>query len=117
MDMQYGSGSLSAYNMMQWMVDVLKRATNLDDKESIVEAIRMTNTVTASGPIDFTSPVDANPMTPDSYHPAINCRKQPFCGGQWRKGTGKWPYENVICSVLAAKGVEVQGKVEPMVYS
>jgi hypothetical protein len=71
----------------------------------------------SSGPIDFTSPVDADPLAPTSYHPAINCRKQPFAGGQWIKATtGKWRYDNVVCSVVSALGCEVQAKVQPMVY-
>ena len=117
MDMQVASGSFGAYLLLQWATDVLKRATNPEDKESVAEAIRTTNIMTASGPVDFTSPVDPNPVDPSSFHPVINCRKQPFCGGQWVKGTGKWDFENVICSVLTAPDVPVGGTVQPMTYS
>jgi branched-chain amino acid transport system substrate-binding protein len=118
MNMQYSSGAVGGcYVLLQWAVDVLKRARNPEDKESIAEAIKTTNMPTSSGPIDFTSPVDANPILPTSYHPAINVRKQPFAGGQWVKATtGKWTYDNVICSVVAAQGVQVQAKVQPMAY-
>jgi branched-chain amino acid transport system substrate-binding protein len=117
MNMQYGSGSTGSYTLLQWAVDVLKRATNPEDKESIVEAIRTTNMQTSSGPIDFTSPVDTNPVAPTSYHPAINCCKQPFAGGQWIKAiTGKWTYDNLVCSVITALGCEVQAEVQPMAY-
>ena len=42
-----------------WAVDVLTRATNLDDKTTIVAAIKATKLETVLGPIDFTEPVTA----------------------------------------------------------
>lgn len=117
MNMQHASGSFGAYLLLQWATDVLKRASNPEDKESVAGAIGTTNIMTSSGPINLTTPVDPNPMVPTSHHPAINCLKQPFCGGQWIKGTGKWGFESVICSVVTAPDVQVQAKVQPMVYS
>jgi hypothetical protein len=65
----------------------------------------------------MTSPVDPNPAAPTSHHPAINVTKPPFYGAQWVKGTGKWDFENVICSVATAPDVLIGGKVQPMAYA
>ena len=118
MNMQYHSGSVSSYVLLQWAVDVLQRAKNPEDKESVVEAIPATNMISSYGPIDFTAPVDADPTAPTSFHPAINTIKPVFGGGQWVKATtGEWTYENVVCSVITAPGVPVGGPVQPMTYS
>ncbi len=118
MGMQYSSGSAGPYVLIEWAVDVLKRAKNPEDKESVVEAIGTTNMESTFGPIDFTSPVDKDPMAPDSHHPVKNCRKMPFAGSQWVKATdGEWEFKNEVCSVKTAPGCEVTAQVLPLSYS
>jgi len=51
-----------------WAVDCLKRATNIDDKSTIVAAIKTTKLETIYGPIDFTEPVSAT-----GRHPFPKC--------------------------------------------
>ena len=53
-----------------WAVDCLKRATNPDDKQTIVDAIKATKMETIYGPIDFTEPVSAT-----GRHPFANVYK------------------------------------------
>ncbi len=50
--------AVGSFAKLSWAVDVLKRAKNPEDKESIVEAILATKLETCIGPIDFTLPVD-----------------------------------------------------------
>ena len=97
--------------LVEWAVDVFKRATNPEDKASLAAAIKTTNMVTTCGPIDFTAPVD-----PATMHPVPNCVKSYTCGGQWVKGT-KHPFEHVICSNVTAPEVKVMAKVQPLAYS
>jgi branched-chain amino acid transport system substrate-binding protein len=100
------------YQLIEWMVDIFKRAENPEDKASIVDAIKTTNMITTNGPIDFTQPVDMM----SKHHPVPNCVKASVCGGQWVKGT-TYPFEYVICSNATAPDVPVGGKVEPLPYS
>ncbi len=106
------TNTTATYELIEWAVDVFKRATNPEDKESVVEAVRTTNMVTTCGPADFNQPVDITSPT----HPVPNCVKSSVCGGQWVKGT-KYPFEYVICSNAAAPDVPVSGTVQPLVYS
>jgi branched-chain amino acid transport system substrate-binding protein len=99
------------YQLVEWMVDIFKRATNPEDKESVVEAISTTKMITTNGEIDFTAPVDIT-----TKRPVLNVYKATVCGGQWVKGKN-FPFEMVICSNAAAPDVTVGAKVEPMVYS
>jgi branched-chain amino acid transport system substrate-binding protein len=100
----------------EWAVDVYKRATNLDDKAGVVEAIKGTKMVTCLGPIDFTSPVE--PADPSkTKHPVLNVYKTPMSGGQWIKGTGKWPFDMVICSSANSPEIKTQATMLPMQYT
>ena len=82
-----------------WAIDVLKRATNLDDKQTIVDAIKATKLETVYGPIDFTAPVDMK-----GRHPFPNVYKAVTTTAQCVKGAdakpnanGKFPYDaNVV---------------------
>ena len=50
--------NITGYARMGWAYDVLKRTKNVDDKESVLEAIKTTNTVLINGKVDMTAPVD-----------------------------------------------------------
>jgi branched-chain amino acid transport system substrate-binding protein len=104
--------------MFEWAIDVLKRATDLTDKNAILEAIKATKMDTIGGPIDFTAPIDGwdTPKIGPS-RPIQNHYKTPLVGGQWIKTAGgKYPYELVTVSNAAAPMVPLGGKVEPLVY-
>ena len=73
--------------------DILRRAKDPMDKNSIVEAIKGTKIMATGGPVDWT----VNPEPNMGYW---NFCTKPIAGGQWVKGTGKWPYDwNIVASV------------------
>jgi branched-chain amino acid transport system substrate-binding protein len=116
-DYEAKSGQISStnttamYQLIEWAVDVFKRASNPEDSQSIVDAIKTTKLTTTNGPMDFNVPVDmASP-----HHPVPNCVKSCVCGGQWVKGT-KYPFEYVICSNATAPDVPLGGTTQPMTY-
>jgi branched-chain amino acid transport system substrate-binding protein len=97
-------------------LDSLKRTTNVDDKESILAAVKTTKLDTIGGPIDFTAPVvgATPPFQVGPCHIVENVYKTPLVGGQWRKGT-TWPYELTICSNAAGPMITVQDTVQSLV--
>ena len=94
-----------------WLIDVLKRAKNPEDKESIVEAISTTKMQTIQGAIDFTAPVD--PENGIRVHNNI-CKPITVCA-QWQRGTTQ-EYE---CRVVAPEDSEVpvEAKIQELQYS
>ena len=99
------------YVVFEWVVDVLKRTTNVDDKEEIMKRVQETNMpMTIAGPIDFTAPVASH-----SRHVVPNVVGCELYGGQWRlsKG-GKYMYDLFIVSNAAAPSVKVQDKLQPL---
>ena len=100
------------YGVFEVVVDALKRCQNVDDKEAVVGAISSTKIETIGGPIDFTSPVD-----PNSLHPVPNVYRTPLAGGQWVKGTGKWPFELAIVDNKQAPMVATEAKLLPIIYA
>lgn len=85
-----GQGILNAIRLYEWAVDVFKRADNVEDPASIMEAIKTTKLDSAAYPIDFTKPVG------DKQRPHPNIYVVPVLAGQWQKGKGKWPFDQVI---------------------
>ena len=107
--------SIGFLDKFAWTVDVLKRTKNLDDKESIVEAIKTTKMDGITGPIDFTAPIDADPTATDSFRPHPNVSKPVWTGAQWIKGT-KWPVDAVTVNNVLAPTVPTVPTV-PYVYA
>jgi branched-chain amino acid transport system substrate-binding protein len=105
------TAAIGCYGKAEWAIDVYKRATNAEDKEAVMAAVKTTKGDFQQGHIDFTSPVD-----PAGFHVIANNYK-PYIGAQqWRKGT-KNPVEAVVVSNAAAPGTTVQDKAQPMVYA
>jgi branched-chain amino acid transport system substrate-binding protein len=78
-------------------IDVLKRAKNLDEPASILEAIVTTDYQSVVGPIKW------------SGKPVKNVSKTPLVAGQWRKrGNG---FELVICEDATAPNIKAQDKL------
>ena len=110
--------SLCHFLVFDWAFDVLTRAKNPLDTESIMEAVRTTKLDTIAGPVDFTAPITA--PTVGAARISENCCKTPLFGNQWRKAAAadaKFPFEATIVSNAAGKMVPVQDKVKEMVYS
>lgn len=77
------------------------------DKQKIADAMRTMTVATLVGNLDW------------NKGPFPNIAKTPLVGGQWRKGSGKFPYDLVIVSNAWAKktqgiDIPVGGKVEPL---
>jgi branched-chain amino acid transport system substrate-binding protein len=104
--------------VFEMAVDTLKRTTNVDDKEAIIQAVKTTKLDTIGGPIDFTAPVvgATPPFQVGPCHIVENVYKTPLVGGQWRTGT-QYPFDLTIVSTAAAKdlGIPVQDKVQEYV--
>lgn len=81
--------------------DALKRTTNLDNKQAIVDAIKATNLDTIVGKIQWTG------------QPVPNVAKTPLVGGQWVKGT-KYPFDLVITSNSTAPNIPKGGTTKAM---
>ena len=109
---QQWTSAISTYGKFEWAIDVYKRATNAEDKNAVVAAIKTTNGMFQTGKIDFTEPVDAN-----GFHVNANNYK-PYIGAQqWIKGTGKYPVEAVEVSNATAPGTTVEAQMVPMTYA
>ncbi len=80
---------LMHYVTFEWVVDVLKRVTNLDDKEEIMKAVAATKMADSmAGPIDFTAPVK-----PESLHIVPNVVSTPCFYAQWVQATKQYPWD------------------------
>ncbi|MBN1322287.1 MAG: ABC transporter substrate-binding protein [Thermoleophilia bacterium] len=99
------------YVVFEWVVDVLKRTTNVDDKEDIMKRVAETNMpMTIAGPIDFTAPLGDR-----SKHVVPNVAGCELYGGQWRLSEGgKYMYDLFVCSNAAAPSITVQDSVKPL---
>lgn len=78
-------------------IDVLKRAKNLGEPASILEAIVATDYHSVVGPIKW------------SGKPVKNVSKTPLVAGQWRKR--EKGFELVICEVTTAPNIKAQEKL------
>ena len=105
-----GWSSLGGYSKFEVALDVLKRVTDVDNKELFPTAIQATKMDTISGPIDFTLPVKAG--TP---HPVLNAYIIHIAQGQWVKSPGaKWPYEAVLV-YSNYSDIVPEAKMQPLV--
>jgi branched-chain amino acid transport system substrate-binding protein len=81
--------------------DVLSRATSVDDKAAIRDAIKATNLDTIVGKIEWTGT------------PVPNVAKTPLVGGQWKKGTD-FAYDLVIVNNEGQPTIPTAGTLEPI---
>jgi branched-chain amino acid transport system substrate-binding protein len=77
-------------------IDVLKRAKNLGEPASILEAIGATDYHSIVGPIKWAG------------NPVKNVTKTPMVAGQWRKR--EKGFELVICEDTTAPNIKAQDK-------
>jgi branched-chain amino acid transport system substrate-binding protein len=109
--------SLCHFLVFDWVWDVLKRTTNVDDKDAIMTAVKATKMDTIAGPIDFTATITA--PTVGAARISENCCKTPLFGNQWRKSAAgsQFPFEATIVSNVAGPMVPKQDSVKEMVYT
>ena len=81
-------------------IDILKRAKNVKDKNSLLEAITSTNYNSIVGPVQWTG------------KPVKNVTKTPLVAGQWKNVGGK--AELVITANGPAPNIPAGGKLEPL---
>jgi branched-chain amino acid transport system substrate-binding protein len=79
---------------------VLKRATNINDFKSILDAIVATNYKSLVGPIRWNG------------QPVKNVTKTPLVAGQWQRKNDK--FELVITANKTAPEIPVGGKLMPL---
>ena len=84
-------------------IDALQRADERSP-EAIRDAIASTELDSVVGNINF------------SNGPVPNVAKTPLVGGQWRKGSGQYPYEMVITSNSLAPEIPKGGEMQAINY-
>jgi branched-chain amino acid transport system substrate-binding protein len=89
------------HSLFEMAADVVKRAEDPTDKESLRDAIVATNLNTIVGHIDW------------SNGPMKNVCKTPLVAGQWVKGD-KWPYDLIVVANTEAAEIPVKAKPIPI---
>ena len=97
----------SSHALFEVAANVLARTENIDDKQSIVAAIKATKLNTVFGLVTWNGGPAQNPVA--------NTSKTKLAGGQWRTGK-KYPYEVVVVSNKRVPGLKREGKLQPLVY-
>jgi branched-chain amino acid transport system substrate-binding protein len=95
------------YAVFEVVADALKRTTNVDDKQTILDAVKGTNLDTICGNVNWQAGAPQNPVP--------NVSKTPLVGGQWVKGT-TYPYDLKIVTNVTASMVPVQQGVTAIKY-
>jgi branched-chain amino acid transport system substrate-binding protein len=90
-----------AYALFEVAIDVIARATNVDDKAAIRDAIKSTSLDTIVGKVQWTG------------DPTPNIAKTPLVGGQWKKG-GDFNYDLVIVSNDGQTDIQTGGTLDPI---
>jgi branched-chain amino acid transport system substrate-binding protein len=90
-----------AHALFEVAADVLNRASDLEKKESIRDAIAATKLKTVVGTVDW------------GHGPVKNVAKTPLVGGQWVKGK-KYPFELVIVENATAPMIPKQATLLPL---
>ena len=96
-----------AHAVFEVAVDALSRATSVDDKAAVRDAIKATALDTIVGHVEWNG---AN-LPPFA---ATNVAKTPLVGGQWVKGTGAFPYDLVIVSNKDHPEIPAGGTMQPI---
>jgi branched-chain amino acid transport system substrate-binding protein len=91
-----------AHALFEVASDVLKRTTDIENKATIRDALKVTTLDTIVGKVDWTGGV-----------PFPNISKTPLVGGQWSKGT-TFPYDLTIVSNKDHPEIPAGGKMRPI---
>jgi branched-chain amino acid transport system substrate-binding protein len=92
-----------AHGLFEVAADVLRRTKDIDDKDSIVDAIKATNLNTIVGHVTWKG------------GPVPNVAKTKLAGAQWVKGK-KYKYELVVVSNKRVPGLKKTAKLIPIPY-
>jgi branched-chain amino acid transport system substrate-binding protein len=105
--------TLLHYAVFEIVVDSLKRTKDVEDKQSILDAIKATDLDTIQGHITWSAGAPLNPVP--------NVCRTVLVGGMWTKGTD-YPFELLLVDTAHAKEapfdvtIPTNGKVEPIQY-
>ena len=94
-------------------MDALKRTSNVDDKQVILDAIKATDMQTIQGHITWSAGAPLNPVP--------NVCRTVLVGGMWTKGTD-YPFDLLLVDTAHAAEapfdvtIPANGKVEPIQY-
>jgi branched-chain amino acid transport system substrate-binding protein len=97
---------LMHYAVFEVVADALKRTADVEDKQSILDAIVKTDMQTIAGPVSWNG---------GKNNPVKNVSITPLVGGQWVKGS-KYKYDLVIVGNTVAPEVKTTAEFKPMVY-
>ena len=99
---------IAHYVVFEIAADALKRASDLEDKETISQALGTFNLAdSVYGPLDMSAPVGG------SARPFPNVVGTPCVGGQWVKGD-KFPYEIKVCSNKSDPRIPLEVEMKPI---
>ena len=101
------------YAIFEVVANALGRATNIDDKANIRDAVKATDMQTIGGQVSWKNAPPAGPAT--ALNPVPNVCTTPILGGQWVKGT-KYPYDLQVVSNTLYPDIPTQGALEPIKY-
>ena len=99
--------------MFEIVVDSLKRATSVDDKQVVLDAIKATDMDTIQGKITWSAGAPLNPVP--------NVCRTVLVGGMWTKGTD-YPFDLLLVDTQHAAEapfdvtIPTNGKVEAIKY-
>ena len=105
--------TLLHYAVFEVVVDALKRTSNVDDKQVILDAIKATDLQTIQGHITWSAGAPLNPVP--------NVCRSVLVGGMWTKGTDN-PFDLLLVDTSHAKeapfdvDIPTNGKVEAIQY-
>jgi branched-chain amino acid transport system substrate-binding protein len=94
------------YAVFEVVADAIKRTQNIDDKQSIIDAVVATNLETICGPVSWSG---------GSNNPVPNVSVTPLVGGQWVKGT-KYPYDLAIVGNSLFPEIATTAELTPIQY-
>ena len=97
------------FGQFEVFTDILTRCKNPLDKNEIIDATKQTKITTIGGPVDWT-------VNPEPYSGFYNFSTKPITGGQWVKGTGKWPYDLNIVASVSQPDVKTTASIKELVY-
>ena len=93
------------FGQFEVWTDILQRATNPTDKNSIIEATKKTKLETIGGLVDWT-------VNPEPYTGWYNFSRKPITCGQWVKGKGQYAYDLEI--VASATDPDIKTTATPI---
>jgi branched-chain amino acid transport system substrate-binding protein len=105
--------TLLHYAVFEVVVDALKRATSVDDKQVVLDAIKATEMDTIQGHVTWSAGAPLNPVP--------NVCRSVLVGGMWTKGTD-YPFELLLVDTQHAAEapfdvtIPTNGKLEPISY-